>query len=63
MHIQRVDDGGAFVERFGYCRALRAGNMIFVSGTTADDHGASQGGQNAMAGRGGARPGGSARAS
>lgn len=40
MHIQRVDDGGAFVERFGYCRALRAGNMIFVSGTTADDHGA-----------------------
>ena len=39
MEIERFDDGGAFVERFGYCRAVRAGNLIFVSGTTADDNG------------------------
>lgn len=37
MEIERFDDGGAFVARFGYCRAVRAGDLIFVSGTTADD--------------------------
>lgn len=37
MGIERFDDGGAFVEEFGYCRALRVGDQVFVSGTTARD--------------------------
>lgn len=32
---QRTSSGGPFEQRFGYCRAVRAGNQIHVSGTAA----------------------------
>ncbi|HVS13302.1 MAG TPA: RidA family protein [Thermoanaerobaculia bacterium] len=32
---RRVDSGVAWEERYGYCRALRVGDRILVSGTTA----------------------------
>lgn len=31
--LQRVQSGAPWEERVGYCRALRAGNQIFVTGT------------------------------
>lgn len=41
MERQRVETGTIWEERFGYSRAVRAGNLVFVSGTTAtDDDGA-----------------------
>ena len=30
---ERTSSGGPFEERFGYCRAVRVGNQIHVSGT------------------------------
>ncbi len=33
MSIQRVFSGAPWEERVGYCRALRTGNLIFVTGT------------------------------
>ena len=35
--IERFGSGGPWEERFGYCRAVRAGDLLFVSGTTAVD--------------------------
>lgn len=32
---ERTSSGGPFEERFGYCRAVRVGNQIHVSGTAA----------------------------
>ncbi len=37
MGRQRVGTGTIWEERFGYSRAVRAGNLVFVSGTTATD--------------------------
>lgn len=34
---QRVDTGTVWEERFGYSRAVRVGDLVFVSGTTATD--------------------------
>lgn len=33
MSFRRVYSGAPWEERVGYCRALRAGNLIFVTGT------------------------------
>jgi isochorismate pyruvate lyase len=33
MPIQRVQSGSPWESRYGYCRALRAGPMIFLTGT------------------------------
>lgn len=38
MERQRVLTGTIWEERNGYCRALRAGSMIFVSGTLPTDN-------------------------
>ena len=35
--IQRFASGGPWEERFGYSRAVRAGDLVFVAGTTAVD--------------------------
>jgi len=35
MQRERHSNGAAFEAEYGYCRAVRAGPMIFVSGTTA----------------------------
>jgi enamine deaminase RidA (YjgF/YER057c/UK114 family) len=32
MNVQRVSTGGAWEKKVGYCRALRTGNFVFVSG-------------------------------
>ena len=37
MAFQRVYTGAPWEERVGYCRALRAGDRIFVTGTVAVD--------------------------
>jgi enamine deaminase RidA (YjgF/YER057c/UK114 family) len=38
MSIERFSTGAHFERRYGYSRAVRAGSLIFVSGTTpADD--------------------------
>ena len=34
---QRVSSGGPFEATFGYSRAVRAGDLLFVAGTTAID--------------------------
>jgi len=35
--IERFGSGGPFEQRFGYSRAVRAGDLVFVAGTTAVD--------------------------
>ena len=35
MEFQRVYSGAPWEEKVGYCRALRAGNAVFVTGTAA----------------------------
>ena len=35
--IERFGSGGAWEARFGYSRAVRAGEFVFVAGTTAID--------------------------
>ena len=35
--IERFASGGPWEERFGYSRAVRAGDLVFVAGTTAVD--------------------------
>ena len=35
--IERFASGGPWEERFGYSRAVRAGELVFVAGTTAVD--------------------------
>ena len=35
--IERFASGGPWEERFGYSRAVRAGDLLFVAGTTAID--------------------------
>jgi enamine deaminase RidA (YjgF/YER057c/UK114 family) len=35
--IERFASGGPWEERFGYSRAVRAGDFVFVAGTTAVD--------------------------
>jgi len=40
MDYQRTFSGAPWEARVGYCRALRAGNLIFVTGTAPlDEHG------------------------
>lgn len=40
MSFRRVHSGAPWESRVGYCRALRAGNRIFVTGTAAVTDGA-----------------------
>ncbi|MCR9243477.1 MAG: RidA family protein [bacterium] len=41
MNRQRVQTGAPWEERVGYCRAIRAGDHVYVTGTVAvDDAGA-----------------------
>ena len=35
--IERFSSGGPWEQRFGYSRAVRAGDLLFVAGTTAVD--------------------------
>lgn len=35
MALERVQTGNPWEETFGYCRAVRAGNTIYVAGTAA----------------------------
>lgn len=37
MPIDRLSTGAAFERHYGYSRAVRAGSLIFVSGTTSAD--------------------------
>lgn len=37
MSVQRVQTGSTWEERYGYCRALRTGEMIFLTGTAPLD--------------------------
>jgi enamine deaminase RidA (YjgF/YER057c/UK114 family) len=37
VEISRFDDGAPWTSDFGYCRALRVGDRVLVSGTTASD--------------------------
>jgi enamine deaminase RidA (YjgF/YER057c/UK114 family) len=37
MTTQRVFSGAPWEKRVGYCRAIRSGNLIFVTGTVAID--------------------------
>jgi len=40
MTVQRVFSGAPWEGKVGYCRAIRTGDLIFVTGTAAvDDHG------------------------
>jgi enamine deaminase RidA (YjgF/YER057c/UK114 family) len=40
--VQRVSTGSPFEERFGYSRAVRHGDTVYVSGTTGYDYAAMQ---------------------
>jgi len=33
--VERFGSGGPYEERYGYCRAVRAGDFVLVAGTTA----------------------------
>jgi enamine deaminase RidA (YjgF/YER057c/UK114 family) len=35
MHRERVQSGAPWEERVGYCRAIRAGDHVYVTGTVA----------------------------
>jgi enamine deaminase RidA (YjgF/YER057c/UK114 family) len=35
--VERFSSGGPYEQRFGYSRAVRAGDLVLVSGTTAID--------------------------
>jgi enamine deaminase RidA (YjgF/YER057c/UK114 family) len=35
IKLMRFGKGTEFEHRYGYCRAVRAGDFVFVSGTTA----------------------------
>ncbi len=35
--VERFGSGGPYEQRFGYSRAVRAGDFVFVAGTTAID--------------------------
>lgn len=37
MTNERLFTGAAFEREYGYCRAIRAGSFVFVSGTTPSD--------------------------
>ena len=37
MPVERFGSGGPWEERFGYSRAVRAGELVYVAGTTAID--------------------------
>ncbi len=37
MERKLISSGSIWEEKFGYSRAIKAGNMIFVAGTTATD--------------------------
>lgn len=37
MPVERFSSGGPYEQRFGYSRAVRAGDLVFVAGTTAVD--------------------------
>jgi enamine deaminase RidA (YjgF/YER057c/UK114 family) len=44
MHIQRVSTGTPWEQQVGFCRVLRAGNLVWTAGTVAaDKHGVIQG--------------------
>src|SRR6266851_972788 len=50
MQRQHVSSGTPWEALAGYCRALRLGQQVWVSGTTAsDEHGNLQGGEDAYA--------------
>ena len=36
--VQRVSTGSPFEEKFGYSRAVRHGDTVYVSGTTGYDY-------------------------
>ena len=38
MSIRRISTGSAWEPKIGYCRAVVAGGMVYVSGTTGTDH-------------------------
>ena len=38
MSIKRIPSGSAYEPKIGYCRAVVAGGMVYVSGTTGNDH-------------------------
>lgn len=37
MNLNKYLDKNEWVEKVGYCRALKRGNMIFISGTVSND--------------------------
>lgn len=39
MTITRISSGGEFEAKIGYCRAVVAGNMVFVAGTVGQGDG------------------------
>ncbi len=36
-NFERAYTGAPWEQKYGYCRALRAGNLVFITGTTAVD--------------------------
>ncbi len=36
--VKRISSGSSFEERFGYCRTVIDGDMVYVSGTTGYDY-------------------------
>jgi isochorismate pyruvate lyase len=39
MEVKRLSSGAIWEPKVGYCRAVRAGDLIFISGTAAVDEG------------------------